>query len=203
MKFIVIFRDPTKRAKSHFEMVTSLDGTPEQIENRGKEWINFTIEEVIELDLRNMKESGLIPYWNNESKTIDMELFRQFVGSKQEDEAFTMYMKDHIPMGNGSHSLVSRGLYELQLRQWMRSFPPDSFLALKLEDMKVQGVNETMKKVWKHLELPEFEVEDESAKNTRAYSELNCDTREMLERFYEPHNARLESLLGEEWSNPW
>jgi hypothetical protein len=203
MKFIVIFRDPTKRAKSHFEMVTSLDGTPEQIENRGKEWINFTIEEVIELDLRNMKESGLIPYWNNESKTIDMELFRQFVGSKQEDEAFTMYMKDHIPMGNGSHSLVSRGLYELQLRQWMRSFPPDSFLALKLEDMKVQGVNETMKKVWKHLELPEFEVEDESAKNTRAYSELNGDTREMLERFYEPHNARLESLLGEEWSNPW
>jgi len=127
IKFIAIFRDPTKRAKSHYEMVTSLDGTPEQIENRGKEWINMSIEEVIELDFKNMKASGLIPYWDNETKTIDMDMFRQFAGSKQEDEAYTKYMKDHIPMGSGSHSIVSRGMYELQLRQWIRSFSPNAF----------------------------------------------------------------------------
>lgn len=203
IKFIAIFRDPAKRAKSHYEMVTSLDGTPEQIENRGKEWINMSIEEVIELDFKNMKASGLIPYWNNETKTIDMDMFRQFAGSKQEDEAYTKYMKDHIPMGSGSHSIVSRGMYELQLRQWIRSFSPNAFLALKLENMKSQGVNETMKKVWKHLDLPEFDVEDESAKNTRSYDEMKGETRESLQRFYKPHSARLEILLGEEWSNPW
>ena len=204
IKYIAILRDPSKRAKSHYEMVTSLDGTPEQIKNRGKEWIEMTIEEVIESDLKNMKESGLIPYWNVDSKTIDMKKFYEFSGSKKEDLAFKEYLKTHVPMGTGSHSLVSRGMYELQLRQWIRAFSSDAFLVLKLEDMKKNGVNATMKKVWKHLGLPEYEVQDESAKNTRSYDEMKDETKEMLDRFYKPHNARLELLLGDGWSeNPW
>jgi len=203
IKFIAILRDPIKRAKSHYEMVTSLDGTPEQIQNRGKEWLDLTIEQVIELDFQHMNECGLIPYWNLESKTIDPSTFQAFVGSKEEDEAFTTYLRKYVPMGTGSHSIVTRGMYELQLRQWFRAFNPDLFLVLKLEDMKHDGVYNTMKTVWAHLGLPEYEIQDETARNSRSYDEMNAETITVLQRFYQPHNKRLQSLLGNEWVKPW
>ena len=205
MKFIAILRDPTKRAKSHYEMVTSLDGTEMQIKTRGTEWIKLSIEEVVALDMKNMKDSGLIPYWDIETNSFDIDIFNRFAGSVDEDAAFKIYLKNHVTMSSGSHSLVSRGLYELQLRQWIRSFKSDAFLVLKLEDLKNHGVNTTMKKVWKHLCLPEFSVMDESAKNARTYSnELKEETKVILDRFYKPHSARLEALLGQEWSSdPW
>jgi hypothetical protein len=203
IKFIAILRDPIRRAKSHYEMVTSLDGTPEQIQNRGKEWLDLTLEQVIELDFQHMNNCGLIPYWNLETKTIDSSVFLAFVGSKEEDEAFTKYLQTYVPMGSGSHSIITRGMYELQLRQWFRAFNPDLFLVLKLEDMKHDGVHKTMKKVWAHLGLPEYEIHDETARNSRSYDDMNAETRAMLQKFYEPHNKRLEFLLGKEWEKPW
>ncbi len=165
----------------------------------------MSFEDVVVLDFRNMKESGLIPYWDIEKQTMDISIFESFVGSKEEDYAFQIYLKNHIPMGSGSHSLVSRGMYELQLRPWIRAFPNDgAFLVLKLEDMKDEGVAETMKKVYEHLKLPYHKVEDDSAKNTRSYDEMKPETKELLQRFYAPHNARLEGLLKSHgWKNTW
>jgi len=206
MKYIVMTRDPVKRAKSHYEMVTSLDGTPEQIQARGKEWLKLTFEDVIRLDMCNMKKSGLIPYWDIDREEMDMDAFNAFVGTNCEDEAFRAYSKDHVKMGSGSHSLISRGMYELQLRPWMCAISnKDAFLVMKLETMKKVGVQTTMKKVFEHLNLPYYKVEDESAKNTRSYNEMTLKTEHMLRRFYAPHNARLERLLSdEEWSgDPW
>lgn len=205
IKFIVIMRDPVKRAKSHYEMVTSNDGTPEQLQNRGTEWRNVSFREVVEKDFKNMKASGLIPYWDIDSQTMDLDKFHDFVGSRAEDLAFQKYLQDYVVMNSGSHSLIVRGMYELQLRQWFRSFSNDSFLLLKLEDMKVNGVQATMKKVYQHLNLPEIKVEDDSAKNTRSYSEMNAELKQMLERFYAPHNQRLHLLSkSKEWlGNPW
>mmetsp|Transcript_1663 Transcript_1663/g.2376 ORF Transcript_1663/g.2376 Transcript_1663/m.2376 type:complete len:662 (+) Transcript_1663:150-2135(+) len=202
ISFIVMLRNPTKRVKSHYEMVTSLDGTEAQIKTRGTEWLNKTIEDVIELDFMNMKNCGLIPYWDIDSKTVNMDIFHSFVGSEEEDDAFISYLKQFVPMNTGSHSILVRGLYELQLRQWMKVFDEKQFLVLKLEDMCV-GVQHTMNKVWKHLSLPPFKIEDEEAKNTRTYkNELQQDTKDMLDRFYKPHNERLSLVLsGEEWSN--
>jgi hypothetical protein len=221
MKFLVVLRDPIKRANSHYAMVTSLDGTPEQISNRGTEWIQMTLEQVIDLDMRNMKRHGLIPYWDIDMQLMDLDVFREFVGSKEEDEAFRNYLQHCVPMNTGSHSLVSRGMYELQLRQWFQSsFSLKQFLILKFEDMirndcldgnetsttsenKCFGIQNTLNKVWKHLGLPQYTVTDKEAKNSRSYEPMKKETKEMLGRFYKPHNDRLETLLGQDWVSPW
>lgn len=211
---IVMLRNPTKRVQSHYEMVTSLDGTEAQIKARGTEWLSKSIEEVIEMDFKNMKGCGLIPYWDLEAKKIvDMDTFHSFAGSKEEDEAFQLYLKRHVAMNTGSHSILVRGMYELQLRQWMNAFDKKQFLVLKLESMSASsndqgsGLHDVMNKVWKHLDLPCYKIQDEKAKNTRTYkSEMNPNTKEMLDRFYKPHNERLSLLLGDgdEWKgNPW
>ena len=50
LKFFVMLRDPVKRCFSHYQMVTSEDGTEEQKINQGPDWQNKTFEEVINED---------------------------------------------------------------------------------------------------------------------------------------------------------
>ena len=80
-------------------------------------------------------------------------------------------------------------------------------MILKLEDMSSSGdgpgVQAVVDRALVHLDLPLYKVEDESAKNTRNYDPIKPEMEQMLKRFYKPHNERMETLLGDEWSNPW
>ena len=87
-QLIVMTRDPIRRALSHYVMVTSMDGSPGQLAVRGMEWRNKTLEEVLEQDVLTMKEDGLLPYWDVESKTLDRGVFDTFIDSPEEDEAW-------------------------------------------------------------------------------------------------------------------
>jgi hypothetical protein len=186
-------------------MVTSTIGaTPQQIQTRGVEWHNKSFETVVKEDMERMQQCGLIPYWNIQEGFFNQSLFNKFVGSNEEHVAWDKYLEDCVPLHTGSHSPISRGMYELNLRPWLEKFDSNQFLILKLEDMKKSsGVQETMDKVWKHLELPSYTVTDDSAKNTRSYDPMDESMQQYLQRFYEPHNRRLEKLLGVEWKDPW
>jgi hypothetical protein len=201
MKFMVMLRDPVQRAHSHYAMVTSKDGTPAQIKARGIEWHSLTFGDVVWQDLHKMQDCGLLPYWNIERGELDQDSFDAFVSSEEEKKAWYVYLQQ-IPLNTGSHSPVSRGLYELNLRPWFASFDKEDFLILNLDDMK-QNVQCTVQKVWQHLQLPSYQVKDKTAMNTRSYGEMENDMEQYLRRFFEPHNRRLAVILGNEWNNVW
>jgi hypothetical protein len=72
--------------------------------------------------------------------------------------------------------------------------------------MKADGVQSTMMQVWKHLDLPNHPVEDVSAKNTRDYEAMEPEIESYLQRFFQPHNRVLASVLetsSDEWRDPW
>ena len=212
-KLIILTRDPIKRAVSQYVMVTSSDGTPEQLAVRGAEWRDKSLEEVLEQDMRNMKEDGLLPYWDMDNKTVDREMFEKFVDSREENEAWERYVRTRIPLNTGSYSPLARGLYALQCRQWFRSFSKDTFLVLKMEDMSSldKGVQWVVDVTLKHLELPQFKISDVEKKNSRSYDDpLGKETRAWLERFFAPQNERFGRVMVEEmgylkedWWNPW
>lgn len=214
-QLIILVRDPVKRAASHYAMVTSNDGTPEQLKVRGMEWREKSFEEVLEQDVRNMKEDGLLPYWDMESKTVDKQLFDSFINSREEDEAWEQYIRTRIPLNTGSYSPLARGLYALQCRQWFRSFSKDKFLVMKLEDMSEQGkgVQWVVNKSLAHLGCPRFEVPDVDKKNARDYNnpfEGKDELKEWLQRFFAPHNERFGKMVVEElgydendWTDVW
>ncbi|GMI30735.1 hypothetical protein TeGR_g2848, partial [Tetraparma gracilis] len=85
--------------------------------------------------------------------------------------------------------------------EWFAEFERDRFLVLKLEDMKADGMQRTMSKAFEFLELPDFEIEDEGAKNSRSYGVMSDEARDRLKAFYAPHDAKLFKLLG--WTNGW
>ena len=219
-QLIIMVREPIKRAISHYVMVTSLDGTSEQLAARGTEWRDKTLEEVFEQDVMNMKEDGLLPYWDMKSKTVDRKVFDSFINTYEEDAAWEKYVTTRIPLNTGSYSPLARGLYALQCRQWFRSFAMDKFLVLKLEDMSSSsssskgGVQGTVNQVMEHLGLPRFDVLDVERKNAREYKdplEGKEELREWLQRFFAPHNERFGKMMVEEmgydeeedWLNTW
>lgn len=218
MKFFVIMRDPVQRAISHYSMVTSPDGTSSQLKTRGSEWRNKSLSEVIQMELANMNDCGLIPYWNMEDGTVDQVRFDQFTGSLEEDEAWNIYLERYVPLNTGSYGLLTRGMYAVQIRPWFRSFDRDQFLFLRLESlMEPNGVRRSMKRVFNHLDLPYHTIKDESAKNNRDYEPIDVSIRDLLRRFFEPHNLVLSSVLNkisnnnisdkeneeENFKNPW
>jgi hypothetical protein len=206
MSFFVMMRDPVRRAASHYAMVTSREGTPQQLETRGKEWRDKSLWQVVQQELLKMDECGLIPYWDMEAGRVDQEVFDSFAGSAEETKAWSLYLEKHVPLNTGSYGLLTRGMYAVQLRPWFRAFPRDRFLCLKLESMKTTGVQTIMKQVWNHLDLPNHPVHDDTAKNTREYQPMDSTEELYLQRFFEPHNRILSSVLGsssEEWQNPW
>lgn len=213
INFFVMCRDPVKRAESHFAMVTSTEGTPAQLKARGSEWRTKSFDQVVADDFLKMIKCGLLPYWKLDyslnddslvkikdwtSVTFDQAIYKSFVGSSEEDMAWGRYLKMHVPLNTGSYGLLSRGLYELNLRPWFRAFDPDDFMVLKLEAMAtIDGTASNLKQIWEHLDVPPFyELADTMPKNTRDYhSIVTTETRRFMQCFYEPHNIRLQSTL--------
>lgn len=205
LKFFAILRDPVKRAISHYAMVTSNQGTPAQLKTRGSEWRHHSFRKVVEMELQLMDDCGLIPYFDRNKGEVDQTQFDLFFGSSEEDLAWDKYIANHVPLNTGSYGLLTRGMYALQLRPWFRAFEKNQFLVLRLESLKSKGVQEFMRPVWDHLDLPPHPVEDEEAKNTRGYQPMGADVRTYLERFFEPHNRKLAQQLedADDWNNPW
>ena len=195
IKFFVMVRDPVARAYSHFSMVTSNEGTPAQLQVRGTEWRQIPFQEVVQQEMQKLHDCGLIPYFDIQKGLVDRDAFDAFSGSKAENDAWDRFISD-IPLNTGSHSLLARGLYELQLRPWFKFFDRERFMCIKLEEMKKDGMSKFMDRVWDHLNLPRYEVEDESPKNTRSYDPMSEDTKAYLQRFYAPHNEKMEEVLG-------
>ncbi|KAL7541670.1 hypothetical protein ACHAWF_006993, partial [Thalassiosira exigua] len=202
-KLMIMTRDPIKRAVSHYAMVTSSDGTPEQMKVRGTEWRDKTLEEVLEEDVRHMKEDGLIPYWDAETKSVDMEIFDQFTDTLEEDRAWERYVTNRVQLNTGSYAPLGRGLYALQCRRWFRSFPRSSFLVTKLEDVSDKGTQWAIDRACAHLGLPRFDLPPDAPErsNAREYRDPLAgkdEVRAWLERFYAPQNRRFGRMMREE-----
>jgi hypothetical protein len=211
MKFLVMLRDPVKRAISHYAMVTSAEGTEAQLQSRGREWRSKTFQEVVIDDLTKMRDCGLLPYLKFHYKpgdekrpefwstiAFDEEMFNAFSGSAGEDEAWSMYLCKNVPMKTGSYGLVTRGMYELNLRPWLRAFDPNDFLVLKLEGLQKDVSKDGIAKVWEHLGVPPIDmVADSSPKNSRDYDPMlaSADVRAFLHKFYCFHTSRLIAVL--------
>lgn len=92
-------------------------------------------------------------------------------------------------------SYLARGRYAEQLDRWFAVFPRGRFLVLRFEDLArepLQALNVTLD----FLELPRAESVSLEARNTRKYPPLAEATAARLREYFEPHNQRLEALLG-------
>ena len=95
--------------------------------------------------------------------------------------------------------------YHIYLREWLRVFPRENLLFLKIEDIyadKMAVVN----KLLEFLHLPKFKPEDSeyilkhgSKNKSKMHEEMLNETKVLLEEFFAPMNRELSNLLKEDY----
>jgi len=102
-----------------------------------------------------------------------------------------------------STSYVARGRYAEQLERWLAIFPGEQLLVLTSDELLTEP-DETMSRVWRFLSIPEWRSERYRLRGVQGEASMTAETRERLARVFEPHNRRLEQLLGRElsWTQP-
>jgi hypothetical protein len=92
-------------------------------------------------------------------------------------------------------SYLARGRYAEQLEAWFDVYPRGQFLIQRFEDLAKEPLailNQTLG----FLGLPPAAAVDLEARNTRRYPPMADAVAAQLRDYFEPHNRRLEGLLG-------
>eukprot|EP00588_Corethron_pennatum_P001597 CAMPEP_0194287500 /NCGR_PEP_ID=MMETSP0169-20130528/34872_1 /TAXON_ID=218684 /ORGANISM="Corethron pennatum, Strain L29A3" /LENGTH=361 /DNA_ID=CAMNT_0039034211 /DNA_START=585 /DNA_END=1666 /DNA_ORIENTATION=+ len=220
IRFLVILRDPIDRAESQLRM--------EKARVRKKNEFG-TFDDLAQKDLDDMRRVGLVRDWGNK-KTVE---FADFIGSDEETEAWALYLDKYVTRKTRKNiGYVARGLYDLQLRSWMKYFPTKNIMVLKNEElMNTENapnmMNLTVNKVFEFLNVSPHNIKASTERmsnrnmnikmtklleskpripRNRALAEeerLSDGMRNKLREFYAPYNQRLEKLLGNEWKGVW
>jgi hypothetical protein len=93
------------------------------------------------------------------------------------------------------HSYLARGRYAEQLERWLGFYPRDRIHVLRFEDFAqdpLAGLNGTLA----FLGLPPAGRVSLEPRNARRYPPMDEATMVRLRAYFEPHNLRLEELLG-------
>ena len=189
-KLFCIFRNPVDRAYSQYRMVTSTEGSAEQLKARGfSEYGNMTFEEVVDQEMKELSTKGL---HRTEPPFTSKDFTREIVSSR--------------PMGHGGHSIIARGLYVFQLQPWLEAYPLESgnMSIYSIGDLSSENVQATMDVIYAQVGLPPHRLceEEKKPKNTRETKvPIDPMVRQRLAEFYAPFNERLFSLIGRRIEN--
>lgn len=102
-----------------------------------------------------------------------------------------------FPLQHYSYKL--RGHYAEQIERYFHLF--DRKQVCVLDNLELdQNFTATFDRLFDFLQLPPFKVERPKRSNVGSYERMREDTKEMLTRYFQPHDDRLETLLGRKLS---
>jgi hypothetical protein len=96
------------------------------------------------------------------------------------------------------HSYLARGRYAEQLERWFEIFPREQFLILESKRFFADPAN-AYDATLPFLGLPPAGRTEFEAVNNLEYPAVDASLLRELYDYYEPHNARLYELLGDEF----
>lgn len=92
-------------------------------------------------------------------------------------------------------SYLARGRYAEQLERWFEHFPRERFHVVRFESLAGSPLA-TLNETCAFLGLAALSAAKLEARNTRRYPPMAAATAEALAAYFDPHNRRLEALLG-------
>lgn len=214
-KIILILRNPVDRAYSHIMM------------DLGKRRINATFEDMIQEELKVMRNVGLtnVPLtppsaWDSLGRSQDHLFYNPPKNMTQEEADHANWMVYRL---RHMRNYLQRGIYSAQIERWMKFFPLNESLMVINSEKLNQEPRKVMGEVMKFLGAPKpqyFESEEvdihlkekdtvyasaaiSGILNRGSYAPMANSTRRFLEKFYKPYNAELANILGDEWRGIW
>jgi hypothetical protein len=152
--------------------------------------------------LRDPVRRAYSHYWHERDKGREKLSFEDAIAA--EDERIGV-AHEQLARGEVEHSAdhqffsyLARGRYAEQIERWLAQYPREQMLVLRFEDLAREPLL-VLNRTLEFLGLAALAGARLEARNTRQYPPLSNATAERLAREFEPHNARLEQLLGEQF----
>lgn len=158
LKFIIILRDPVKRAFSAYNMFKI---NYEDQKKNGQD---------IQEHLLCYIENGAFMSFERVVQQ-ELEMIEKGVANSEFDESFTFLRK---------------GLYKQQLQNWQQHFPKENFLILDFEDLKKDEIA-MLNKICSFLNISDFTniKIDKEPRNKREYQDkILPETEQILKNFF-------------------
>jgi hypothetical protein len=101
------------------------------------------------------------------------------------------------------HSYRARGRYAEQLERWLELFPREQLIVLTSEELLADPAA-ALARIESFLGIPAGTGGAYPPAGVNHYAAMRLDTRERLAREFEPHNRRLEEIIGRDpnWTRP-
>mmetsp|Transcript_30268 Transcript_30268/g.67074 ORF Transcript_30268/g.67074 Transcript_30268/m.67074 type:complete len:442 (+) Transcript_30268:140-1465(+) len=178
-KVIFTLRNPVDRSYSHYQHCVHKHRHKEDNSECGG-----TFEDYIDKDYNGLLAAGVL----NASSPIE------------EHETFVKY---HHGKGNSKNFALAKSLYALTLRHWIAvfrdHFGQDEFLnhMLVIESERMREHKQTVfDETLEFLNMSPYELQTDEEYHTGSYDPMSDDTRQKLEGFFRPFNARLHEMLS-------
>ena len=94
---------------------------------------------------------------------------------------------------------IAMSLYVYPLERWIKLFSREQILILTNEDL-ARYPAETMNQAFDFLGLPKCNSIEYSPRNVGSYPQVDANLLSHLSNFFQPHNQRLEELLGRKFN---
>ena len=151
--------------------------------------------------LRDPVRRAYSHYWHQRDKGREKLSFEDAIAAEPgrlgDTDARLARGELEVSRDHQAFSYLARGRYAEQLERWYAVYPRDRVLVLRFEDFvrdPLAGLNQVLA----FLGLSPMTSLDLEPRNTRRYPPMSEATAERLRQYFEPHNRRLEALLGRE-----
>jgi len=140
------------------------------------------------------RNANALPLINNEPETFDHFVDQEikFISEYEHNSGKLdeNYFKNIVPQ-----TIVARGFYAQFLKKWFQTFEKNQFLIIPSYDL-ANNTLETLAKIFKFLDLPQYDIPDTSKQNIQLYEPMKTETRIKLINFYKKYNNELYNLLN-------
>ena len=96
-------------------------------------------------------------------------------------------------------SYITKGVYEKQMKSWFDVFPRKQIHILSTEEME-QKPQETLLKIFKFLEIPEYTIKNPQKQKSAKYEKMNVETRKRLLDYYQPFNEKFFKIINQRFN---
>jgi len=191
-KILIVLRDPIERAYSHFKMNYMKKPKKRDI---GLKRVSF--EACVQSDMDQMNRLGMLN-----------ETFLQSSGEVKRKlwDELLIKRKRGMAQSQWCDSMITRGLYSLQLRPIFDDYGPeakDKILVIRSEDLRPNPM--TNLTVTDFLGIDELNQigEEKIHATVDLVGPLKNETISTLRKLYAPYIKELHSILGDGWEDPW
>ena len=182
IKLIMLLRNPVERAYSAWNMF--------RLVHQDAKMKAEVLEEFYEVANPDIRRSNL--------DLLNSPVFPDFLACVQEEIA--RFQAGDAPVEDPG--FVRRGIYWEQVQRFYQRFPRENILILETNELRT-GRAASLNRVLRLLNLPPYDWNNVDLKeeNQHRYDmKMTDSTRRLLRDFFQPHNEKLYSIIGRDFS---